>query len=500
MKNKIISILLVLIMLFSLASCALPPLGGEGTGSKPSTNTGASTDTSTGSSGTSQTPPVVTPTYFPDMIKYEAKTSPDGERIYYTNNYNFFAPELTKYYHGYKAALSMTFDDGYELTTGDIVTEEFEKYGIFRGTAMLWVSCINNENAINKWNSVFARGYMDAGCHSWNHKEPVGLSSSEYEHEIKDAIEWLREKFPSQRILTYATPLAHIDDNYKEYLDDLVITNRLEGNGTNDIASDKFSNYHITAVSYNVRTSNDTIKSKINEAITNGTWMVELLHGVKPTANGVDIDEATFRNHVYYLYSNHRDDMWFGSFEDVSIYLMQYQNAKVKYTACDRESMSFTIESPLDETIYNIPMSIRVYLPNFVDSAYATVNGQYQTLVITKDFDRGGAPYVTVLDVPVKDADVKVYIGGNKQFRNGCGTHTYVVNDVVEPTHDTCGYTEKICTRCEHTYKTLYTSAGCNFAGEIEEVCETTMDKMGYSKVYCTECDKYKVVKTYTLE
>ncbi|MBQ7906455.1 MAG: polysaccharide deacetylase family protein [Clostridia bacterium] len=506
MKNKIISLLLVVIMLFSLASCALPPLGSTDTGSGETgsggSNTGSSQTTGSGgtSDGTTDDNQTVTPSYFPDKIKYEATTTPDGTKINYTSNYSVFAPEFTKYYHGYKAALSMTFDDGYELTTGQIVSDEFEKYGIFRGTAMLWVSCINNDTAINTWNSVFARGYMDAGCHSWSHDDPRTAESSTYEHEIKDAIEWLRLKFPGQRVLTYAAPLAQMSDPYMEYLDDLVISNRMEGNGTNNVASDSFNIYYVSAVSNNTRTSSETIKSKLNEAVTNGNWMVELFHGVKPTASDLDMSESAFKSHVYYLYSNYRDDIWFGSFEDVSVYIKQCQNAKIKYTACDRESLTFTIESPLDKEIYNIPMSMKVYLPNFVDSAYATVNGEYQPLTVSKDYNKGGALYVTVLDIPVNDAEVKVYIGGNKQYRNGCGTHIYVINEVVEPTHDSLGYTEKICSRCDHTYKLLYTSTFCDFTGEVEEVCATTDDMLGYSKVYCTHCDKFKVVKTYTLE
>lgn len=496
MKNKIISILLVLIMLFSLVSCALPPAD-NGTGST-GTTTGSTPTTGTGGTGTTPTPPV-TPSYYPDKTKYEAIVTPDGKNIYYTNNYKLIAPEFKGYYHGYKAALSMTFDDGYTVSTGQIVSDEYEKYGGFRGTAMLWVSCLS-DNAYTQWNNAFARGYMDAGCHSWNHKEPIGLSSSEYEHEIKDAIEHLRLKFPTQRVLTYATPLAHIDNSYKEYLDDLVISNRLVGDGRNDIFSDKFSIYHISAQSVNNQTPITTVKGNIEAAVNNGEWMVELLHGVTESGgDGIDFAANSFRLHMNYLFDKYRDTVWFGSFEDVSIYAMQVKHASIKYVSCDKEGMSYTIECDLDESIYNIPMSFRAYVPNFTDSAYATVNGVYQPLTIERD-KTNGAYFVTVIDVPVNDADVKVYIGSNKQFRNGCG-HIYVDNEVVASDHDNFGYTERICTKCEHTYRMKFTKPECDFSGEVETICEaTTAEMVAYSRVYCTHCDKYKVVKTYTLE
>ena len=179
--------------------------------------------TTSSTTASSRPAPVITE----DMTPYKVNVVGTGDNrvIKYVND-TFSYPIITPYYNGYKTALTMTFDDGYDTGTGTIVSDMFEKYG-YRGTMMIGPCFINGEEYITEWNKIFARGYLDLGCHGYNHKEPTTLPSSEYEHEIKDAIMFLREKFPGQRVLTFATPYAHINDAYESYLSQFVLGNRL---------------------------------------------------------------------------------------------------------------------------------------------------------------------------------------------------------------------------------------------------------------------------------
>lgn len=457
--------------------------------------------TSSSSSGGNTKPDRPLPSIVPDRTNYTPTVIGDREAIYYINEI-IRHPVLTPYYNGYKAALTQTFDDGYDSNTGTIVSDQYERFG-YRGTMMLGPCFLGNDQIISEWNSIFARGFLDVGCHGYNHKEPTELPSSEYEHEIKDAIMFLREKFPGQRVLTFATPYAHINNAYEEYLSQYAIGNRLEAGGsTVNFGEDlTYNPYRVKAISFNTNTGSDPVKTGVENAVKYGRWVVELFHCVKEEgASGVDVSASAFIYHCEWLYRNYRDDLWVATFEDVLIYGEQLKHTVIDYTACDRESMTVTLtpDGTLDKEIYNIPMSVQVYLPSFVDSAYAIVNGKYQPLEMDVIFETG-EKFVTVKGIDATEkTDVKIYIGGNKTMKNNC-VHRYAKAEVLEPTHDEGGYTLNECSKCSHTYYSNYTNPVHDYTGEVVEVIAPTATKFGLSKHYCTQCDKY-IVKDNQLE
>lgn len=471
-------------------SSALPPSSTDSSNTDNSSTSGSSvTSSSTGGSTRPDRPSIV-----PDRTNYVNTVLGDKEWIEYINEVARH-PYLTPYYNGYTAALTMTFDDGYDSNTGTIVSDEFEKYG-YRGTMMLGPCFLGGENIINEWNSILSRGYLDVGCHGYNHKEPTTLDPSEYEHEIKDAIMFLREKFPGQRVLTFATPYAHINSAYEAFMSDYVIGNRLEAGGDRiNFGEDlSYNPYRVKAVSFNANTGASNAKTEVQNAVKYGRWVVELFHCVKDNATGVDVERSTFVSHCEWLYRNYRNDLWVATFEEVLIYGEQLKHTVVDYTACDRESLTFTVtpDGTLDYEIYNIPMSMHVYLPEFVDSAYAIVNGEYQPLEMEVIFETA-EKYVTIRNIDAtKQSDVVVYIGGNKTMKNNC-VHRYANGEVVEPTHETGGYSVKECTKCGHTYKFAFTNPVHDYTGEEVVVIAPTERKNGFSKHYCTQCDKYIV-------
>ena len=308
-----------------------------------STNSGGNTDKPGGNTGSTEKPK---PTIVPDRTQYVPTTIGSGDKRFILYIYEELKhPIISPYYNGYKSAVTMTFDDGYDTGTGTIVSDQFEKYG-FRGTMMIGACWMNNASIIAEWNKIFARGYLNVGCHGYNHVHPGELDPSGFEHEIKDAIMFLREKFPGQRVLTYATPFAQLTSEYENYLKDLVIGNRLESGGAlvnlrNNI---NFNTYRVKAFSVNKNQRLAPIHDAIQTGIDYGNWTVELFHCVLPEAqNGTDISQDVFEYHCEYLYRNFRDEVWFATFEDVLIYAEQLKHISVEYTDCDRETMTFKV-------------------------------------------------------------------------------------------------------------------------------------------------------------
>lgn len=432
-----------------------------------------------------------TPNYGPDKTVYSNTTTADGKWVY--GNYSLKAPAFTNYYNGYSSALTFTFDDGYHTDTGDFVNSVFEQYG-FRGTAMLG-PCFLNDTNIPIWNKILAKGYLDVGCHGYNHEEPTTLAQSKYEHEIKDAIYFLREKFPTQRVLTFATPYAHINDAYEAYLDDFVISNRLElGGGLVQVGSD-YNLYRVKAYSFN----RDAIVDNHNQIIAgnlkqNGAWVVELVHCVMDQAyNSTDISKEKFASHCAYLYNNYKNTVWFASFEDVSIYLKQVENAKINYVASDKESMTINVTCDLDKDIYNIPMTAKFQVPFTINSAYAVIDGVEYDLTISRG---SGVNTITLRDIPVNGPDVKIYFGGNDDCQNGCA-HIYQYGEKINSTCQERGYTVATCAICGNSFKTNYTSPKSHtLSNERVVEKEPTLTENGLITIKCLNCDYKKEIIT----
>lgn len=474
--KRIIACLLLAIMLLASVSCGNTS---STTDTNKNTDTNSSdnnntTDTSTGNTQKPSYNPVITP----DRIKYNATYNSAGTKINYGKE-TLQAPELGKYYHNYEAAISMTFDDGDNIQTGHILNELFAKYG-FKGTLM--VTANNVKNNADEWNKVLEAGYLDIGCHGYNHVGPTDISdSATLTRETKEAVELLRELFPTQKVLTFATPFANITAEYEAALRELVISNRLEQFGNPVVYGEDYNIYRVRASSFNVNKTLDYINAQADSTYKNGGWLVELMHGViDGTRYGTDIDKETFTKHCEYLYKKYNGKVWFGSFEEVSLYIYQYENSKLEYVACDKESMTFkiTTDSSLDKSIYDVPMSAKVYLPSYASSAYYVINGVEYDAKVERLGER--KRFVNLYDIPTDGTEVKLYFSGNNSVSNGCFVHNYELYETVESTCTTHGYVELECTFCENRYKRSYDDLH-NYTDEIEKDGEI------YEK--CADCD-----------
>ena len=472
--KRVIAFFLLTIILIMSVSCGNSTVNTDTSSNTQDTDT--SSNSSNGSTG-NQTP-TYNPTLYEDRIKYTPTYNAAGTKINYGKE-SLQAPELGKFYHNYEAAISMTFDDGDNVETGRILNELFAKYG-FRGTLMFTAS--NVINTADEWNEILAEGYLDVGAHGYNHVDPTGITSdATLRKETVEAVELLRQLFPTQKVLTFATPLARITDEYEAILKDLVIANRLEQGGGKVIYGEEYNMYRIQASSFNMGKSLDYINGQADSAVKNGMWLIELMHGVIDGKRyNTDIDKETFIKHCEYLYNKYNGKVWFGSFEEVSLYVYQYENSKLEYVACDKDSMTFkiTTDASLDKEIFNVPMSAKVYLPTYATSAYYVVNGVEYDAKVEKLGER--KRYVNLYDIPTDGTEVRLYFSGNKEINNGCYMHTYEVSQEVESTCVAHGYVELECNYCHNKYKrTIYDLHNYTETVEVEGV---TYDK-------CVDCE-----------
>jgi peptidoglycan/xylan/chitin deacetylase (PgdA/CDA1 family) len=92
----------------------------------------------------------------------------------------------------------------------------------------------------------------------------------------------------------------------------------------------------------------------------NNTWLVLTIHGVE----GIGWEPLTRRQlEEYFGYiKNLENKLWVATFGDVTRYLRERQSAKVTTTNTNGV-VTVTVSHPLDKAMYNVPLTLKTYLP-----------------------------------------------------------------------------------------------------------------------------------------
>ena len=463
--KKIVSILLLVAMVFALASCAVVPATTDtntNTNTNSDTSTGTSTDTSANTNADNKQEIL---DY--DQTRYQPKKSFDGKNLFYST-YSVKAPLITPYYNDYKAAVSMTFDDGASLEAAKTTAEILSEFG-FEGTLMLIAGSLNDNN-ISGWQELVSEGVLDVGGHGWGHQPPNdSMTDAEIEREIKDTMDLLKKYFPDENPLTFATPEARITDKYLAYLKEYgIIANRLSSGYTISSSDALENNEMFNLAAPRIDNGNPAFGAEIEvaSAVKSGKWFIELMHSVTEGNASINITPKDFRAHCQNLYDAYNGEVWFGSYDDVAKYITQSRVTTIEYTACDKESMTYLVKSEKD---YGAVLTAKFYLPLIVDSAYAVINGQEEIYTeVEKEVSRYGTRYYVMVNMPVSEdgIEIKLVLGGNFNYKNNCKhgvdeslcDYLYEEKEVVPSTKESFGYTEMVCPNCHHTYKSKYTN------------------------------------------
>lgn len=444
--KKVLSILLLIAMTFTIISCTVTQSTNTGTlGGETNTNTDGNSNTNTNV----QNPPAILDY---DKTVYQPKTSINGKSIYYAGIYSFKAPEITTYYNNYKAAISMTFDDGASLSAAKTAASIMSKYG-FEGTLMLIGSSLKKGDVAG-WQELVAEGVLDVGGHGWAHRNPNGLTEEQIIEEVKTTMDYLKETFPDENPLTFATPEAAITDAYLKYMKEYgIIANRLYSGKTispkDELKNDEMLQLAAPRVDNGFAPAGAEVAAK--NAVEAGNWFIELFHSVEEGSSSINITPSAFEMHCQSLYNAYNGEVWFGSYDDVAKYIAQSRVTTIEYTACDINSMTFFAKSEVD---YGAEMTVKLYMPFFIDSAYVEINGEKIYTELKKETNARSV----MVNIPISEegVEIKLVMGGNDKYNNNC-THAYVEYEVVPSTATEFGYTEMICTNCLHTYKEKYT-------------------------------------------
>ncbi|MBO5109892.1 MAG: polysaccharide deacetylase family protein [Clostridia bacterium] len=304
---------------------------------------------------------------------------------------------ITRFARDKKAAVSLTFDDGYDMKSARFFNDEMKKNGLFGTINMTWCFV---EKHIEEWNALLAEGVYDAANHSFGHSINYGKSENVtkemLEHDISDAYARLKESFPSQSFLVYCTPFGGMCEDSLAIMKRHHVANRL-GEPlkyyTEEITSkDIFTIPGFAAL-------NDTTTEEMNaitdEAIRIGAYYVEIFHQCAPDeirGNRITVKESVAREHFAYLGTKH-DEMWTPSFTQMVKYVLEKENTVLAIKETDN-SVRITLSCSLDAALYDYPLTVKVALP----AGWTSITAESGTLLDIKE--ENGVRYAVAEALP----------------------------------------------------------------------------------------------------
>ncbi|MBQ9121282.1 MAG: polysaccharide deacetylase family protein [Clostridia bacterium] len=274
--------------------------------------------------------------------------------------------QITRFAGDKRAAVSLTFDDGYDMNSARFFNDEMKKNGLYGTINMTWGFV---EKHVEEWNAILDEGVFDAANHSFGHCINYGTSENVttemLEHDISDAYALLKEHFPTQSFLVYATPFGGMSDESMAIIKRHHVANRL-GEPlkyyTEPLtASDIFEIPGFAALN---TTTTEELNRITDEAIRIGAYYVEIYHQYAPDevqANRITVKESVAREHFAYLGTKH-GEMWTPSYTQMTKYVLEAENT-VLDTERDGDKIRVTLRCSLDPSLYDYPLTVKVALP-----------------------------------------------------------------------------------------------------------------------------------------
>lgn len=283
----------------------------------------------------------------------------NGHPIHYLSD-----PAITTFYENKTGAVSITFDDG-DYNSAVFYNSEFEKYG-FHGTAFL---IANNLKGIDNWKTLLAKGYVDVGNHSASHKikyntDASTITSEQLKADISGSYDTLKDYFPEQSILTFASPWGQTTNDSVAEMKKNHYANRQAGGGLQNNNPQGDNWFKLNAFVYN-NTTTEAMNGWADQAIKNKGWAIELLHNCIEgnTPSGLTIAKTIFSDHMKYL-NQKKDQLWVGSFNEVTAYIKERESAKASIFSADTELVILELTDSLPDDRFAQPLTLIVNVPS----------------------------------------------------------------------------------------------------------------------------------------
>lgn len=253
------------------------------------------------------------------------------------------------------AAITYTFDDN-TAHQYDIGIALFDKYG-YNAT---FYPVINWEPKWDVFAKAVANGH-EVGSHTVTHRNLANIDLSDQEVELRDSKNTIEQMLGAGVCKTMAYPFCSPSD--KTLTQKYFIAVRHCQGQIEKASPDDMMNISsiICGDQGDIKTFND-FKNKAVEAAELKGWCVYLLHGIDDDGGYSPVNSEVLDQSLSY-FNNNRDKYWVDTFSNVAIYILQRNCLSVTDSKVGRNAIELALNDTLDNTIYNMPVTIRRFLP-----------------------------------------------------------------------------------------------------------------------------------------
>jgi peptidoglycan-N-acetylglucosamine deacetylase len=298
-------------------------------------------------------------------------------------SYNSFAQKVDSSYQvgtwpGFRsAAVSFTFDDGCSNQFA-VALPMFDKYN-FKMTFFTVVNWVPNWTMLKN----AAANAHEIASHTMTHANFGNLKDDQQTAELRDSKLNIETNISGVKCLTIAYPYC-VTGNMA-----LCEQHYIAARGCSGVVEPKTPSNFMNISSIicgdlgEVKTTND-FTSKFASAENSNGWAIFLIHGVDNDGGYSPLSSIELKGALGYL-SEHIDKFWVAKLGDAARYVKERDNVLVKEVEANESSITISITDTLDNSIYNLPVSVRRLIPDGWDSFSVSQNNKAigsQTVVV----------------------------------------------------------------------------------------------------------------------
>ena len=322
---------------------------------------------------------------------------------------------VTRWPQDRTAAISLTFDDGID-TDLDHAGPILKKHRL-NGTFFVATGMGPWDKRKAEWKQLAADG-NELGNHTVHHPcllPEITPHSQDYtpqmmEAEIKDAAHEIQQATGSQRGLTFAYPCGNMsfgkpEDQvrnaalYSQFIAENSFGARAYEGGSPQGPED-VNVLAVTDLGFTAEKDFPTLLEMARPALQAHNWGVYCFHGVG--GDWLAISPETLDELAGY-YERH-SEIWTATFGDVLRYIQESKAAGIRVTQSDAAALMIKMTWPMDQKIYDVPLTLKVVVPQTWNDVSATGDGKVLNAKIT-DRTKGT---VILVDVAAGTREVRI--------------------------------------------------------------------------------------------
>ena len=329
-----------------------------------------------------------------------------------------YTAEFMQAYNGAKGIMSMTFDDG-DISTNEWLNTMFEKYDLYGSTMAIVQGNYEKKNGdvyemdptkVERWRNLFANGRLEVESHTYTHMvlpsarwmgtDPERIAQGEqnnnpenYQQEIVESKNLIKD-YLGYDTICLAPSNNTLSDGAMEYVKRTYYAVR-QGDrfqvGRNIQSLDPTPGSEQAGGWYNLwmlafydnahEGVNVAIPNAVEYAAQNGGWVVTMCHGIHETSGDATYAEAEALFQKLSEYQK-AGTVWVTTFGRATKYIRERQNSTISYSyalggaTLEVKMAEKTADNlPLDTSIFNHPLTVKIQVKNGVEQVSYPLNG-----------------------------------------------------------------------------------------------------------------------------